>query len=178
MVNGSNVVDAMMDIRRAMELDPEEALSVLSGAEVDSDLPVEHLRRVASAMRWLGPPEPDDLEQILAALRSALCWPDPEERLVELVVLEASLQRRADDAVPGADVAHAAVIDMLITLATGAEGHGHAADNGTMREFRERMEATRLATGGNAEFEEEVERLKARLAAAPPSSEPRPGTTT
>jgi tetratricopeptide (TPR) repeat protein len=161
-VGGAAVNQAMADLRRAFELDPEVAASVFGVGRGDD------LRRLMDTIRLLAGQQPDDLEDVLTAVSRAMQSADATERLVELLTLESALEVRASTEVEGADVAHAATLELTLSAIDDVMRHG-GADDVDIRDLRARTVSARARLPVNAPFKEEVDAMKARLTERPPA---------
>lgn len=179
--NSSDVTGAMADLTRAFDLDPRVALEVLGGGEIDSSVSADDLQPLVDGTRWLIAQRPDDLDEILAAVPTAMKIADDMERLSQLLMLEAVLELRVSKAVDGADVAHAATLDLIFPVMTAVRRQGSAADS-ALDELRTRMESTRAALSqrspGGLKFDRDVDALKSRLVTMPTQLPPTEPTTT
>ena len=162
LASGSGVVtEAMADLRRAFELDPQIAAAVFGVGQVDD------LHRLMDVTRWLTQRRSGDLDEVLTAVSRAMQSTHASERLAELLMLESVLQLRVSKAVRGANVADAATLDLVLSAMADVVRQG-AVDDTDLRELRARMESTRAGLSDGAAFEGEVDALKARLTGRPP----------
>ena len=177
----SDVTEAMADLMRAFDLDPRGALEVFGGGEINATVSADDLQPLVDGTRWLIEQRPGDLDETLEAVPRAMKITDDMERLSQLLMLEAVLELRASKAVDGADVAHAATLDLIFPVMTAVRRQGSAADS-ALDELRTRMESTRSALSerspGGLGFERDVDALKSRLVTMPTQLPPTEPTTT
>lgn len=155
----------MSDLRQAFELDPETAASVFGLGQVDD------LRPLIDATRWLTEQRPGDLEEILTAVSRAMHSTDAWERLAQLLMLESALDLRVSKAVEGADIAHAATIDLALSAMADVITEG-TVDDAICENCEPRMQSSRTRLAVGSAFEASVDAMKAELTRGPTERPP------